>query len=358
MTKHQIDRLPLLTRDPGYIGASLARLADQLSDGWAQSSALSLPKTYRRVTAIAVCGMGGSHLGPDIIRSIFTEHLKVPMTIVADYHLPAWATKSTLVICSSYSGSTEETIACLAEARRRGCSTVVVASGGALAKEARRRRVPLVQFQPLFNPSRQPRLGLGYSLTATIRILHDAGLLRFSGEQLQSMVTAAVRAGHAYGPQRPAKTNPAKMAALQLYRRLPILIGAEWTAGNLHTWTNQIHENAKSYAAWYQLPDLNHHLLEGMRNRALTKQMVAVFVRDSGYADRNLRRLTLTKAILNDLGATTLIVTPRGQTTLEKAIDLLAFGGYVSWYMAAVCRVLPGPIPTVDRLKAALGKAR
>lgn len=356
MTTRQFDHLPLLHRDPGYIGTSLARLPDQLSDGWAQANGLRLPAAFRRVTAIAICGMGGSHLGPDMVRSALAAELKVPMLIVADYSLPNWVTRSTLVICSSYSGTTEETLACLAAARQRGCPTVVITSGGPLAREARRRRVPLVQFQPLFNPSRQPRLGLGYSIMAMLQVARAAGLIRFSRQQAEQLIAVAAAAVHRYGPTRPAATNPAKRLAISMHGLVPVLIGAEWSAGNLHTWTNQLHENAKTFAAWYQLPDLNHHLLEGLRNRSVTKQMLAVFVRDARYLKKNQRRLVLTKQILADLGAKTAVVTPPGKTSLDKAIDLLAFGGYVSWYLAAIRRVQPAPIPTVDRLKAALAR--
>ncbi len=356
MTIRQFDRLPLLKRDPGYIGASLERLPDQLADGWAQAKNFRWPGRAGKITSVAICGMGGSHLAPDILRNVFSTQLRVPVTIVADYQLPAWVNRTTLVVCSSYSGNTEETLACLDEAKHRGALIAVVTSGGALARQARRRNIPLINFQPLFNPSQQPRLGLGYGLMATVAIWRAAGLLHLSTGSIQGLAKTAQAAVKRYGQHHPAEVNLAKRLTMNLAGKIPLLIGAEWTAGNLHAWTNQIHENAKTFAAWYQLPDLNHHLLEGLRNRAVTKQIHAVMIRDANYHPRNLRRLTLTKKILEDLGASVSIVTPRGTTPLEKSVDLLAFGGYVSWYLAAMRRVKPGPIPTVDALKKALGR--
>lgn len=356
MTTKHFDRLSLLRRDPGFVGASLADLPQQIRDAWRQASGVKLPKTYRQVTAVAVCGMGGSHLAADILRYVLADRLHVPVTIVADYTLPRWVNQQTLVICSSYSGGTEETLAALTAAKKRRAKIVVVTSGGSLAAAARRWKLPAYVYRPNFNPSNQPRLGVAYSLMATLACWRALGLVSVSPEDIAAMAASATRAVTAYGLKRPTQTNLAKQLAMELYSKMPLLIGAEWTAGNVHTWANQINENAKTFAAWYQLPDLNHHLLEGLRHKAVTRQMHAVMIRDGNFHPRNLRRLTLTKKILEDLGARVSVISPKGKTSLEKSIDLLAFGGYVSWYLAAVRKVKPAPIPTVDALKKALGR--
>jgi glucose/mannose-6-phosphate isomerase len=119
---------------------------------------------------------------------------------------------------------------------------------------------------------------------------------------------------------------------------------------------NQIHENAKTYADFRLLPDLNHHLLEGLRNRHVTKQFSVLMVLDKTYNTRTQVRFALTKKIIQQLGGRVVTYTPRGTTRLEKSIDLLAFGGYVSWYLAAARNVKPADIPTVNFLKAQLAK--
>ncbi len=344
----------LLTRDPGRVGQALDLLADQLTDGWNQAKRVKIPAKFRSAQRVVICGMGGSHLGPDTLRSVLADRLKIPVEIVADYRLPAWVDKNALVICSSYSGSTEETLEALQAARRRGLNIVVVTSGGKLASAARKFRLPAYIYKPNANPSGQPRLGVAYSLTATLACLMKIGAVKIKPEEIDVMVAAARRAMKRYGLS--ASKSPALELSKYLNGGVPMLIGAEWMAGNLHTWTNQIHENAKTYAVWYCLPDLNHHLLEGMRNRAVTRTIRAVFVTDPALHTRTLRRYALTAKILKRLGARVQTVRLHEKEPLAKGIELLAFGGYVSWYLSAMRQVNPAPIPTVNELKDALAK--
>ncbi len=358
MTPAALDRHPLLRRDSGQVGASLERLADQLRDGWRQARRVPLPKHYRAVDRIAVCGMGGSHLGADILRSALSDRLRIPVTIVADYDLPAWVNQRTLVVGSSYSGSTEETLAALRAAARRKAKVVAVTSGGALASQAHRLHLPMYLYQPTENPSGQPRLGVAYGLTAMLMCWRKLGLVKISDAEVSRLPTVAWEATKRCRPKKPVASNAAKQLALSWQNTIPFLIGAEWAAGNLHTFVNQIHENAKTYADYRLLPDLNHHLLEGLRNRAVTKQLSVLMIVDEQYHRRTKRRFALTAKILKTLGTVVTNYVSRGTTPLEKAVDLLAFGGYVSWYLAAVRHVKPAPIPTVDWLKKKLSQSR
>lgn len=353
---HRLDRSLIIRRDPGFVGASLDRLADQLRDGWHQARRLRLPTSYRGVKSIALCGMGGSHLGADILRSALADQLRVPMTIVADYALPAWVGPSTLVICSSYSGSTEETLAALRAALKRRAKIVVVTHGGQLAIAAKRFRLPLYHYTTSENPSGQPRLGVAYSMMAMLMCWKKLGLVKVQDAQIARLSTIAWEATKRFRAQKQTASNPAKQLALSWAGRVPFLVGAEWTAGNLHSMVNQIHENAKTYADYRLLPDLNHHLLEGLRNRAVTKQLAVLMVLDRSYNRRTQVRVALTAKIIKQLGGTVSTYTPRGENALEKAVDLLAFGGYASWYFAAVRNVKPADIPTVNYLKSQLAR--
>jgi glucose/mannose-6-phosphate isomerase len=356
MTASTLDRSPILTRDTGLVGVSLDRFADQLRDGWRQAAAVRLPSAYRSVTSIALCGMGGSHLGADILRSALADQLSIPMTIVADYGLPAWVNSKTLVICSSYSGTTEETLTALKAAVKRRAKIVVVTHGGALATAAKKLGVPLYQYAATENPSNQPRLGVAYGMMAMLMCWNKLGLVKITDAEVARLSTVAWEATKRFSTKKPAVSNLAKQLALTWEQSIPFLIGAEWTAGNLHSLVNQIHENAKTYADFRLLPDLNHHLLEGLRNRAVTKQFSVLMILDQTYNTRTQVRFTLTKKIIQQLGGNVASYTPRGATRLEKAIDLLAFGGYVSWYLAAARKVQPADIPTVNYLKQQLAK--
>ncbi len=356
MTASSLDRSPILTKDRRLVGASLDRLADQLRDGWSQARRVRLPAAYRQIDRVAVCGMGGSHLGADILRAALGDQLTVPVTIMADYQLPAWVNARTLVICSSYSGSTEETLAALKVATKRRAKIVVVTNGGRLAQQARRLGLPLYQYTATENPSGQPRLGVAYGMMAMLMCWRKLRLIKISEADVARLHSIAWQATKRFAATKSASKNTAKQLALAWERTIPFLIGAEWTAGNLHSFVNQIHENAKTYADFRLLPDLNHHLLEGLRNRAVTKQFSVLMITDRAYNQRTQIRFTITTKIIKQLGGQVATYAPRGATPLEKAVDLLAFGGYVSWYLAAVRKVKPADIPTVNFLKAQLAK--
>ncbi len=351
-----LDTFPLLKRDPGKVGAALDLFSEQLHDGWHQAKPVTLPADFRKITKVAVCGMGGSHLGADILRSVWADRIPVPVAIIADYTLPAWVDRQTLVIASSYSGSTEETLTCLKAALRRKARVVVITSGGQLAKAAASDQLPSWQFVPSANPSGQPRLGVGYNLMALVALAWKMQWIKNPDREVETWIKRARSATAQYHFSRSRHDNLAKQLAQKFAKKWPLLIGAEWTAGNLHTWHNQINENAKTPASWFLIPDLNHHLLEGLRNRRLTRQMHALLVLDATYHPRNQRRLLLTAKILKNNGLSVSTFRPHGQNTMEKAIDLLTFGGYVSWYLSALRGLNPAPIPTVDYLKQALGK--
>lgn len=348
------DRSPRLKRDPGLVGASLARTADQLRDGLAQASRARLPAWGREIRQVVIAGMGGSHLGADIALSALEGRLLKPVVVASEYWLPGWVNSSTLVICSSYSGNTEETLSALQVAKQRRAKIVVITTGGRLATQARKLKLPLVLIKPTENPSRQPRLGVAYSLAAMLVVWKKLGIIRLGSDELAGLSVGAWEAIKRYGPTQPAKKNPAKQLATSWLERRPLLVGGSWATGNLHTFANQIHENAKTYAAWAVLPELNHHLMEGLRNRSVAKQFHALFVEDVTHQPTLKRRFTLTQKIFRDLGIRVSRFTPRGALPLDKAIDLLVFGGYVSWYLSIAENVDPAPIPTVDELKEKL----
>lgn len=354
MTIRAFDRLPKLRADPENIGQSIALLGTQIKAGWEAGAGVFLPPLYLRVHNIAVCGMGGSHLGLDILRSVLVDVLPIPCTIIADYRLPAWVGEDTLVIASSYSGSTEETVAAMNEAIQRGAKILALCSGGKLAAAARRAHVPLLAYPTDANPSGQPRLGLGYPIGAVLRIWHALGYIRVNDDVIERLVLQAQAAVRRYGPSVPAGRNPAKRLGVELSESIPLLIGGGWSAGNLHTFANQINENAKTFAAWYLLPDLNHHLLEGLRHQRMNRLMHAVAVHSPDDHPRVKRRSLITKEIMKKAGIITTDIQPHGATSLERAIDLLAFTSYTSWYMSLARRVAAAPIPTVDELKRRL----
>lgn len=336
------------TAIPGRLSESLALLPDQLKAGWKAAEDASIPAHFRTVASVVVAGMGGSHLGPRIAASVFADQLRTPVVIHADYGLPAWVGKRRLVVASSYSGGTEETLSAYREARRRKLPLVALCGGGALAARARRDRVPSIIFPTDTNPSGQPRFGVGLSFGAFCHLLVRLGALP------KSTVSAAMLTAGGRAAVRRA-TGWASPTARMLSGTVPLLIGAEHLIGNLHTAANQFNENAKTLALWYPLPDLNHHLLEGLTQPKSTVRNLTVVAFDSPrYRTENRKRLALTLGIFKKQGAKTLRVRPVGSSALDEALFVLAWGGAVSVELARKTKQQAHEIPWVEYFKKQL----
>jgi glucose/mannose-6-phosphate isomerase len=345
-----------LKKDPGAVAAALDLLPVQIASAWQQCGLFKLPAKYRRPRNILVCGMGASRLPADIIKSTCREEMTIPLQISSDYTLPRWVNRHTLILCFSYSGDTEEILTVAKAAQHRKLPVVAVAAGGQLITWARRTKAPYLIFEPRDNPSSQPRLGVAYEIIALLRILTQARVLKSGLPELVAMYSAARAAVRRFGRVSPARTNPAKQLATKLFRRIPLLIGAEWTTGNLRTWNNQIHENAKTFSTFDVLPDLHHHLLEGLRDRRVAKLMTGVVINDPDYYPRNQHRVWATTELLKRFGARPVTVKLKSPSRLGKMVELLAFGGYVSWYLSVLENIDPAPVPIVEEVKTWLAK--
>ncbi len=339
-----------MPRDPGRLSESLALLPEQLASGWRAASRTTLPSVLRATDAVLVAGMGGSHLGPRIAASVFAGQLTKPILFHADYGLPAWANKRTLVVASSYSGGTEETLSALKEAVKRGIPAVALSGGGKIAAAASRAKRPSIVFPTDTNPCGHPRFGVGLSIGASTRLLVRTGALPTSAVTTDALEHGARQAlKRSVGWTRPGAT--------MLTGKVPVLIGAEHLVGNLHAGANQFNENAKTVALHFPLPDLDHHLLEGLSQpREVVRKLVAVGFDSQHYSPRNRKRLRLTLAIFKKRGAKTLTVRPVGTTKLDEALFMLAWSGTVSVALARKTKKKPQLIPWVEYFKQQLAR--
>lgn len=340
--------------DPAGVGASIALLPQQLGQVQRETVAFRLPVSYRTLDHLVAHGMGGSTLGSHILRSVYAPRLPVPWTILRGYDLPAFVGPRTLFIASSYSGNTEETVGSIRIARRRRAKVVVLATGGALLRLARRYRLPYVQFTPTFNPSGAPRIGLGYSIGGHLAVLVAVGLLpaRVVGE----WTAAAQAVGTRFDVRRPIATNPAKQLASVCVGKLPVVVAAEFLAGNAHTAANQFNETAKTFAPYFLLPELNHHLLEGLafprENRRLLR---FVFFASDGYHPRVRRRLQITRDSIARMGIATTVYRVRASDAAGAAAEVLALSSFATYYLGLRYGRDPVAIPYVDAFKRRLG---
>ncbi len=323
-------------------GVALARisalnLGRQVANGWqlAAGSGASLVAAK----SVLVCGMGGSALGADIVVAALSARLRKPVAIERGYAVPGWVGRQTAVVCVSYSGNTQETLACFRAARERGARVVAIATGGKLIAAARSAKAPFVAISDSeLNPSRQPRLGLGFSIGSLLRILQEAGAIA----GVEPTVAAAAKQRAAAVAKPPVRALVGKAIAV---------VGAQGLAGAAHAVANCINENAKAFAAPFSLPELDHHLLEGLAQPKDLRRSLAFLV----FSPEKMAR-----PLANQYRATLQILKRRKFTVVERvcpgeplaaALSAVSWGTQLSIQLAASTGTEPLAVPWVKWLK-------
>ncbi len=331
----------------GQIGEVLG-LPEHLRDALWRVESAGL-RAHDSPGGMVVAGMGGSAIGGLLARAVLGDRASRPIALARGYELPGWTTPDTTVLCASYSGNTEETLAAYEAAQALGAATIVVTTGGKLAAQARVDGVPVIPLPGGF----KARAAVAYSLVVALEV---AGLCG-AGERLHAEVDVA--AEHvsglidAWGPNSDEESLP-KALARGLHGTIPQISGAELTAPVAYRWKTQINENAKVPAFASEVPEMCHNELAGWDGAMALGRFSAVFLDDSDLHPRVRQRFELTRALIAGRGGSTFRVESIGQTRLERLISLVLLGDLVSLYLAVLRSVDPAPVPASDALKAAL----
>jgi glucose/mannose-6-phosphate isomerase len=323
-------------------------LPDHLRDAlWRVDSAAIAPR--EAPGGLIVAGMGGSAVGGRLAAGALGSRLRRPLLVSDGYALPGWAGPDTLVLCSSYSGSTEETLAAYDDATERGAPRIAVTTGGALAERARRDGVPVIPVPGGF----QPRAAVGYSLVAALEAAALCGAAPSLRDEVEAAAALAETLTAEWGPDGP-EDGEAKALARRLHGTIPVIVGAELAAAAAYRWKCQVNENAGLPAFASVLPELDHNEVVGWP--AADDRLSAVFLEDPGAHPRNRLRSELTAE--QAAAGTSVVerVTARGETATERLVSLVLLGDLVSLYLAVLRGEDPASIPPIDALKAALAE--
>lgn len=339
--------------------SSITLLPEQIEQAWREVGKIELPLDFMRATNLIVTGMGGSALCGRIVDALVIDKIRTPFEISTDFRLPNYADESSLVIISSYSGNTQETIESagteLAEAQ--GTKLFGITTGGKLEAFFKERHIPAYVFNPKANPSGQPRMSLGYSVTALLRLLTNLQFIALDEAEIMSAIKFVGTLISDYGVDAPQNTNLAKDLALKLKGKLPVLIASDHLAGSIHAFKNQLNENAKTFANSYDIPEANHHLMEGLRNPANLRELLYfIFFESNLYKQDSMKRYPLTREVVEKNEVATAVYKMRGKTKLEQVYELLVLGSFVSYYLAIAYGIDPTPIPWVDYFKEKLSR--
>jgi len=339
--------------DSNNVVGSIQAFGDQLKVAWDGVKLVEIPPDYKNVKNIVVSGMGASALGAHFVRRVYD--LPLPLQIVNNYALPAFVNSDTLLIVSSYSGNTEETLSTFADGQKKSAKIFGISTGGKLVEELKNVRLPFYQFDPKFNPSGQPRMGLGYSIGALLGLLTKLGFLNISDGDIEKILNSIEKTQ--FGLEVSTEKNPAKTIATALHGKIPVIFAAEFLVGNAHIFTNQINENAKSFATYFKMPEANHHLLEGVSFPPGLKEVVKfVFLETENYDSKIQKRFAVTKDLLSKKGLEYVTYKLSGAESQTDAFEAIIFSSWVSFYLAVLYETNPGPIPNVDFFKDQLSK--
>jgi len=333
--------------------AEIENLPSQLENAYQQGLNLSLP-AWQGIKNVLIAGMGGSAIGADLLAAYAAPLCPVPIVVQRNYSLPAWAHgPGTLVIASSHSGNTEETLVAFEEALQRGCRILALCTGGKLAEKATTSNIPLW----IFEHSGQPRAAVGYSFGMLLALIQRLGLISDPASDLSVTLSAMRKQQMSLQAELPVVRNPAKRLAGQLMGRWVMVFGADALEPVARRWKTQINELAKAWAQFEGLPEADHNALAGLQQpeQALSSTMV-LFLRAPSYHPRNLLRTELTKQVYMLEGLNTDFVDAQGETPLAQQWTALHLGDYVGYYLAMLYEIDPTPIPALEGFKRQLSE--
>lgn len=349
----KLDNLKLIQElDKSNMLESVNALPKQIKHAWKIVNKIAVPDEYQSVNKIIICGMGGSSLGGHVIRSLFADQLKVPIFLRRDYYLPNWVDEKTLVVLSSYSGNTEEVISCAEQTLKRKLKTLGISSNGKLAQLAEKNNFPLYQIEPQYNQCGQPRMAIGYSVFGQVALFSKAGLLNIQESNIDKLVDFLEENKKNYWQNTDTAANIAKKTAGKIKGKVINFVASQHLRGAIHVWNNQTNENSKNFSNFFFIPEMNHHLMEGLKYPETNKKILAfLFINSSHYSDRIKKRFELTQDVVNKNKIETIKINLNGKDKVEDAFQLIQLGGYVSFYLSILNSLNPAPIPWVDYFK-------
>ena len=348
MTPTDLSPDTIAAGDPTGQFAEVLNLPEHLRDAlWRVESAAIAPQ--EAPGGLVVAGMGGSGIGASLAVAALGDRALRPMFVTRGYGLPPWTTPDTAVLCASYSGETEETLAAFEAAGALGARRIVCSTGGTLAADARAEGVPVIPMPGGF----QPRAAVGYGLVVALEVAALSGVADSLHTEIDVAAAHAEALVARWGPESP-EDSTAKALARALQGTVPVIAGAGLTAPIAYRWKTQFNENAKSPAFASELPELDHNEIVGWKRSPGLGRLSAVFLDDSDLHPRVRRRIELTRMLIGDAAAASELVQTEGETRTERLVSLVLLGDLVTLYLAVLDGLDPAEIDVLTELKAQL----
>jgi len=320
---------------------------------WEKVMKLALPPEYSRVDKVVILGVGGSAIGGDLVRRLALSESRVPVWVNRDYSLPPFVDGDTLVIASSYSGNTEETLSPFTEALKTPARKLAITSGGKLGKLAEREGIPVfsIDYQA------PPRAAFPHSFVPLVGIFQRLGLLRDKSADLEAALEVLNQQAIDLAETRPVVANPAKRLASRLRGHLVVVYGGEVLSEVARRWKAQFNENSKTWAFFELFPELDHNAVMGYDLPPELKSRVFIVLLQSRLlSPRSQLHYEATAKLLERSAIGHEVVGAVGETALAQMMGLVLFGDYVSFYLAMLNEADPTPVAAIDFIKGYLAR--
>jgi glucose/mannose-6-phosphate isomerase len=341
--------------DPENMRQHLQGLPEQCRDAWNKAIKFELPKDYANIDKVVVGGMGGSAIGGDLVGSLFRSRKKPIIFVNREYDLPAFVDDRTLVIASSYSGNTEETLSAFSQSLEKKCKKLAITTGGELKPMAEKAGVPVF----IIDYVGQPRAALGYGFMSLIAFLQTLGLVEDQTSAVETMIQDLEKQLGELRETVPAGSNAAKQLAEKLYGKIAVIYGAGILSQVAHRWKTQMNENGKACAFYEIFSELNHNAVVGYQfPQELASKIYVVMLRCPSLHHRILLRYQITGDMLAQSGIGYQTADSRGKSELSQMMGMIYLGDWVSYYLAMLNETDPTPVKIIEYLKKRLSEEK
>jgi glucose/mannose-6-phosphate isomerase len=331
----------------------LHEFPEQCQRAWQKALKFDLPRDYARVDKAIILGMGGSAIGGELVRRLTLLENRLPVWVHRDYHLPPFLDRNTLLIASSYSGNTEETLSSFAELLKIPSKKLVLTRGGKLKELAEKEGIPVF----LIDYEAPPRAAFHHSFISLLGIFHKLGLLEDKSADLKEAMQVLSKLSAELVESMPLISNPAKRLATKLSGKLAVIYGAGILSEVAQRWKTQLNENSKAWAFYEVFPELNHNAVVGYEFPPETRERILVVLLHSSLLHTRISiSYRLTIEILAKAGVSYELVEAMGKSPLAQMMGLVLLGDYVSFYLAILNSVDPTPVASIDYLKSRLAE--
>ena len=302
---------------------------------------------YNDIQNVVILGMGGSAIGAEICTSIIKNEYTIPIFVNRNYNIPNWISANTLVIASSYSGNTEETILGYEQACKKTNNVVIISTGGTLTKIAKRNNHDILQIPKNY----QPRAAVGYSMMAVFFSLIKTKLISFNIIQRLESLTNTLKK-YSLELSKYNNNNEALIWAKILSKKIPVIYGSSSTTETVALrFKGQLQENSKMIAFHNILPEMNHNEIEGWYDN---KNLIVIWLKDKDDISQIKKRISITKKILENSNIVNKILEVSGKNFTERFLKLIILTDWISYYLAILNNIDPSPVEKIQKLKELL----